>query len=105
MQPAEAERVHMATVPLSTASTFERFAATRSLPGCDQRERGSPKSSRKETGPTTGKTSAGTPALRAAERWLLRAACAGRPSAPAVMRAMAPPRKPRDVVRSRSIES
>src|SRR6266516_717130 len=65
MQPALAEVVQYLTVPSSTATTGERLSLIRSLPWCLSPPRGSPKSSRNETLPTTGKRSGGTELLAA----------------------------------------
>lgn len=60
MQPAVAECVQNEILPASAATAIARFGAMRSLPGCGHLARGSPKSSRYVTDPTTGKTSRGT---------------------------------------------
>src|SRR5215470_10405520 len=60
MQPAVAEVVQYLTLPASTATAGDFFAAIRSLPWCAPPERGAPKSRVYVTCPITGKISRGT---------------------------------------------
>src|SRR6266545_581197 len=60
MQPALLDVVQNETVPASAATAGALRAARMSFPWCLSAPRGSPKSSRNWTSPTTGKTSVGT---------------------------------------------